>query len=228
MTSWVIPSTGNLNARVADLADDLRGWLAMSLVRVAELALAHGAVSQASELLYESAELYQRCNDARGLLVCLERLAQAAGAQRDCRRAVQLYAAADALRESRCPSTPASDPALRMRYLDQARVTLGEPQFLALWKAGRQSTDVHTLLRVDPQPSESRAIEPDRGGTVLTVREMDVARLVADGLTNSEIAAQLVISSSTVAVHVKHVLGKLGFKSRAQIASWVSLQGALV
>jgi DNA-binding NarL/FixJ family response regulator len=48
-----------------------------------------------------------------------------------------------------------------------------------------------------------------------------VARLIANRRTNHEIAEALVITESTVEVHVKHILSKLGFRSRSQVASWV-------
>jgi non-specific serine/threonine protein kinase len=51
--------------------------------------------------------------------------------------------------------------------------------------------------------------------------EQDVARQVASGQTNREIAEALVITEGTVQVHVKHIFSKLGFKSRAQVATWV-------
>ena len=54
------------------------------------------------------------------------------------------------------------------------------------------------------------------GTAHLTDRELEVLRLLADGLEQHEIAARLVISSSTVATHIEHVLGKLGVHSRAQ------------
>jgi DNA-binding CsgD family transcriptional regulator len=59
----------------------------------------------------------------------------------------------------------------------------------------------------------------------LTVREREIASLVAHGLSNRDIAEKLVISEGTVEVHVKHVLGKLGFRSRAQVAGWFARQG---
>jgi ATP/maltotriose-dependent transcriptional regulator MalT len=59
----------------------------------------------------------------------------------------------------------------------------------------------------------------------LTAREREIASLIADGLSNREIAEKLVISELTVDVHVKHILGKLGFRSRAQVAGWVARQG---
>jgi DNA-binding CsgD family transcriptional regulator/tetratricopeptide (TPR) repeat protein len=57
---------------------------------------------------------------------------------------------------------------------------------------------------------------------ILTVRERDVARLVAEGRSNREIADTLVITEGTVEVHVKHILSKLGFRSRTQVAAWAS------
>ena len=57
---------------------------------------------------------------------------------------------------------------------------------------------------------------------VLTGREREVARLLAGGRTNRKIADTLVITEGTVEVHVKHILSKLGFKSRAQVAAWAT------
>jgi DNA-binding NarL/FixJ family response regulator len=53
-------------------------------------------------------------------------------------------------------------------------------------------------------------------------READVARLVADGLSNKQIGARLFISERTVESHVRNILNKLGFSTRAQIAAWVA------
>ena len=63
-----------------------------------------------------------------------------------------------------------------------------------------------------------RRLGPGEGG--LSAREAEVARLVADGLTNRQIAARLVISERTAGNHVAHILTKLGFTSRSQIAAW--------
>ncbi len=59
-----------------------------------------------------------------------------------------------------------------------------------------------------------------RDGGVLGRRETDIAELVADGLTNRRIAAAARISERTVESHVQHVLAKLGFTGRSQIAAW--------
>jgi predicted ATPase/DNA-binding CsgD family transcriptional regulator len=69
------------------------------------------------------------------------------------------------------------------------------------------------------EPAGSAAGTADPLST-LTKREQEVAELVAQGLSNKEIASRLVIALRTAETHVEHVLTKLGFSSRAQIASW--------
>ncbi len=56
----------------------------------------------------------------------------------------------------------------------------------------------------------------------LTAREFEIARLVAEGLTNGEIADQLGLSPKTVSAHVEHILAKLGVGRRAEIAAWAT------
>jgi non-specific serine/threonine protein kinase len=56
----------------------------------------------------------------------------------------------------------------------------------------------------------------------LTRREREVADLVAQGMSNREIAAKLVVSPRTAEAHIEHILLKLDFTSRAQIAAWVA------
>jgi DNA-binding NarL/FixJ family response regulator len=56
----------------------------------------------------------------------------------------------------------------------------------------------------------------------LTTREFEVARLIADGLTNAEIAGELLIAPKTASAHVEHILAKLGVARRAEIATWVA------
>jgi DNA-binding NarL/FixJ family response regulator len=59
----------------------------------------------------------------------------------------------------------------------------------------------------------------------LTAREREVALLLARGLTNREIARELVITEKTAGVHVEHILRKLGLRSRTQVATWVVERG---
>ncbi len=62
-------------------------------------------------------------------------------------------------------------------------------------------------------------------GFDLTEREREVATLIAQGLTNRQIGTALFITEGTARLHVKHILSKLGFTSRAQIAGWAVAQG---
>ena len=69
-----------------------------------------------------------------------------------------------------------------------------------------------------PRPHQFAACpQPDD----LTEREHEVAALVAHGLSNKDIAARLVISRRTAESHIRHILNKLGFDSRVQIAAWM-------
>jgi DNA-binding NarL/FixJ family response regulator len=56
----------------------------------------------------------------------------------------------------------------------------------------------------------------------LSAREIEVAKLVTEGLTNRQIAERLVISERTAQNHVQHILTKLGFTTRSQIAAWTA------
>jgi non-specific serine/threonine protein kinase len=62
----------------------------------------------------------------------------------------------------------------------------------------------------------------ERGADILTPREVEVADLVAEGLSNPAIARRLYVSRTTVTSHVGHILTKLGFSSRVQIAAWAA------
>ena len=77
---------------------------------------------------------------------------------------------------------------------------------------------------------EAEEADADAGGQVaagpLAKREVEVARLIADGLTNRQIGQRLFISERTVATHVRNILNKLGFDSRAQIASCMASTGS--
>jgi DNA-binding NarL/FixJ family response regulator len=68
----------------------------------------------------------------------------------------------------------------------------------------------------DAGPPTARTPDP------LGKREREVARLIAEGLSNKEIATRLFLSERTVETHVYNILNKLGFNSRVSIASWVS------
>jgi non-specific serine/threonine protein kinase len=72
------------------------------------------------------------------------------------------------------------------------------------------------------QPPKKPPTPAVPGGALLTPRELQVARLLAQGSSNKEIAAELVISQRTAEGHVERILTKLGFASRAQVAAWAA------
>ena len=76
-----------------------------------------------------------------------------------------------------------------------------------------------------PDGSTPSDCDPASVVDVLTPREREVATLLARGLSNRAIADALVITETTAEVHVKHILGKLGFQSRAQAAVWAAEHG---
>ncbi|HEY8473123.1 MAG TPA: LuxR C-terminal-related transcriptional regulator [Natronosporangium sp.] len=109
---------------------------------------------------------------------------------------------------------------VQLGRLDEAREALADAERrLARWSGWRRA-ELNTIAR-------RLGVAAGAADTVLTPREREVAALLADGLTNSEIARRLVISRKTVAVHVSHILGKLEMSSRAQVAAWVAREQPL-
>ncbi len=100
---------------------------------------------------------------------------------------------------------------------------LGATKFEAEFEAGKR-LDRNAAVRLalgETEHGEAAALSGRDAGP-LAKREAEVAGLVAEGLSNKQIAARLFISERTVATHVGHILNKLGFNSRAQIAGWIS------
>jgi DNA-binding NarL/FixJ family response regulator len=89
---------------------------------------------------------------------------------------------------------------------------------LARWRGWRvdELTAVQRRLGVGPEPA---------GPESLTPREREVAALVAEGLSNAQVAERLYISPRTAAVHVSNILAKLGMSSRTEIAAWAVRDG---
>jgi non-specific serine/threonine protein kinase len=99
-----------------------------------------------------------------------------------------------------------------------ARARLGEIDFGTAWAIGRGLTpdDVEPLVR-DLAVGASPA-QPQTAG--LSSREREVVVLIAQGLTNRQIAERLVVSERTAHAHVRNILDKLGLASRTQVAAW--------
>ena len=113
-----------------------------------------------------------------------------------------------------------------MRAHDPARAERQLAHVMGYWRKAkatwylaelaRWARDRGLKLEADAVPIAESA----RPMKSLTEREIEVARLVALGLTNRDIADRLVISERTAEGHVQRILDKLGFRSRSQIAAW--------
>jgi len=120
---------------------------------------------------------------------------------------------------------------LRQAYLDgllvDARAALGAVRFAEAWAAGEASRPEEAIAyRPEDEASSQPEGGPDAAGKAappgpLSRREWEVARLVARGLTNRQIATELIISERTADAHLAKILSKLDFGSRAQVAAWV-------
>jgi non-specific serine/threonine protein kinase len=124
---------------------------------------------------------------------------------------------------------------IRKSGADTARNALGDERFGALVGHG-YAVPLPAALAVAkgemrPAPAAETGHSPGHGtgrGTgakALTRREREIARLVAAGLGNREIAERLYLSKRTIDSHVEHIFTKLGFSSRTQLAAWVAEHG---
>jgi DNA-binding CsgD family transcriptional regulator len=107
-----------------------------------------------------------------------------------------------------------------------ALASLGDARYRACWEAGYALTRSEAAVAAleDEASAERDALDSPAGddGLELTARELEVARLVADGLSNPAIASALFVSVATVKTHVSHILGKLALESRVQLAGWLA------
>ena len=86
--------------------------------------------------------------------------------------------------------------------------------------AGDALISPSVTVRLLQQLAPARGRDPAGPGHRLSERELDIARSVARGRTNQEIAAELFISLSTVKTHITRIQGKLGVRNRVEIAAW--------
>ena len=184
----------------------------------------HSAISFATQAMAMRRE--QHVRGGYPLVRNLEVCAAVAARYRLAESAARLDGAADTLREQSEELLELGPKDFTQRYqrdLASARAQLGAEAFAQARSAGRG-------LNLDEAVSEALALPgalsaaPERSPSLgaLTARESEVARLVGRGFTNQQIANELVFTEATAAKHVEHILDKLGFTSRTQIAAWVA------
>lgn len=202
------------------------GWIALD-----ELDIPVAAASFA-ESLELSVATGQRLGIARGI----EAFSALAGLRGDDELAVRLEGAALAVRDAAGLVRSAAAQVRLDEALDAVRHRLGLDRTAALIAEGRRlsahDAASHALRSVDalrsaaPAGADQTAESDAAGSAGLTAREQEIALLIARGLSNRGIAAELFISPATAARHVANIMAKLGLNTRAQVAAWVVGQGA--
>lgn len=181
-----------------------------------------GDPERAVQLIQQGLRLSRLVDDPRGSAWCFQTLAWIAAERRDGRRAGVLLGAAETLWQAMGVPTMQFPNLERYQQDCKRRVQslLGSKGFESESARGRSLRPDEAIAFALDEKIEPPA-KKDGPGISLTRREWQVARLVAEGMTNRAIADRLVISPRTAQGHVEHVLVKLGFTSRAQIAAWI-------
>jgi predicted ATPase/DNA-binding CsgD family transcriptional regulator len=184
---------------------------------------------QAAAALDASLKVKYALNDRLGMSACVELLAWVAVEEGDAQRACRLFGASRTLWAS--VGSPLFGSAALMEnhdsYEERTRRALGAKSFEREYQRGERLNTEEAIALADeesrsrPESAPSASNQPR-----LTRREIQVAHLLAEGLTNREIAQRLVISQRTAEGHVEHVLEKMGFKSRAQVAAWFAREAS--
>ena len=103
-----------------------------------------------------------------------------------------------------------------------AAAALGSSRFEAAVAAGRELPRAQAMGLALGEPAVRPATRGDAVRNPLSRRETEIAGLVAQGLTNKQISARLILSERTVDSHLRSILTKLGAGSRTQIATWMA------
>ena len=207
----------HLSREVADLYG-LKTWL----LHLGTAALIAGDLAAAKRLLGEALRIAHQIDDRVQLSHLLDALGCHAAGSGQARLAAHLLGAADTVRAGAGNRVmPFLAPQVAQAKAS-AIAALGASRFEAECKAGsRLSRDAAVRLALG-EPGLAAVASASAGAGLLAKREAEVARLVADGLSNKEIGARLFISEHTVDSHVRSILNKLGFNSRAQVAAWMA------
>lgn len=153
---------------------------------------------------------------------CLEVLAWVAASEFGSNRAAELLGAAGALREALGIQLPGSLSPAHHSCRERVQRAIGRREFDKATNEGRRLRVDDVISRTLGEQPDATARRTNQEEAMLTRRERQVADLIAEGLTNRDIATTLVISQRTAETHVEHILTKFGFTSRSQIAAWVA------
>ena len=208
-----------LSREIGDLYT-LKVWL----LNLGSAALIAGDLQGSRPLLAEALRIAHQVDDRVQLAYLLTASGCRAAASGQARLAAQLLGAGEAVRAGAGARVMPFLAPLMARAQAAAIAALGSARFEAAFSAGgRLSRDASVRLALgEPAEAATVATAESEDTEVLSRREREVAELVADGLSNREIGARLFISEHTVDSHVRGILNKLGFDSRARVAAWVA------
>ena len=204
--------------------------LEMMLLNVGGAALIVGDLEQARGFYTEAVRIARRIDDRVAEYALLDGLGCVAAGSHQPRLAAQLIGAAETIRTQAGASLIPILAPLIAQAEASAIAELGASKFRAEVNAGKRLSRNEAIQLALGEPTRNGSLNPPppagkgRVGVlqVLGNREAEVARLVADGLSNKQIGSRLFISERTVDSHVRSILNKLGFNSRAQIAGWMA------
>ncbi|WP_063057626.1 protein kinase domain-containing protein [Nocardia sienata] len=210
--------------RLIDITEGCGGILyrALALRSLGVAEWRRGNVDRAQELIEEALRVDRPLNSHLVLTFCLEASSWVACHRREAERAAVLMGAARHLWPAGGSRGRVFDTLSHFHEEceESARKTLGDQKFDAAFERGRTMSAATARAYALREQSTGTTEGPDRA-VRLTKRERQVAALVAQGLSNRQIATELVVSPRTAQGHVENILTKLGFTSRAQIAAWI-------
>jgi predicted ATPase/DNA-binding CsgD family transcriptional regulator len=185
------------------------------------LMLADHAAAEAA--LIEALHASLIIDDRPGLVLPMQVLASSAAMAGRAQRAAELLGASEMLRLLiGAQISPFTSPLVE-KAQEQAKAVLGEDRYNKAFERGAHlDRDGAVALALGRQVVRETGPTIKKTRDPLGKREREVAELIAEGLSNKEIATRLFLSERTVETHVYNILNKLGFNSRVNIASWVS------
>ncbi|MDN3355617.1 LuxR C-terminal-related transcriptional regulator [Actinomadura sp. DC4] len=217
-----VRSATSQGVRLSRAAGDLYS-LDMMLLNQGFAALISGDFRAAEERFTEGLRIAHQLDDRVAQCHLLGALGCCAIGSRDPGLAARLFGAMENLRAEVAAGINAGMAPVLAQATKSAEAALGRSKFEAEFEAGKRlSRDTAARLALGDAARPDLAASARGSAGILRQREADVARLVADGLSNKEIGVRLFISERTVESHVRSIMNKLGFNSRAQIAGWIA------
>ncbi|OLZ43778.1 ATP-binding protein [Amycolatopsis keratiniphila] len=206
--------------RLCEEAGEYR-YRSMALYGLGVVEVCFGGVLDDGERFIRSAlEIDLRTSDMMSAAYRLDGLAWVSARREEWVHAAELFGTAATLWE-RCNAEPdVAVTATHRTFHEATRNALGAKRFDLAFADGRRRNPHDALAG----PGALSAGEP-ADLPPLTPRESEIARLVAAGLSNRDIAARLVIARRTVETHLQHISHKLDFANRTQLAVWVEQAG---